>query len=412
MQSKLKILVSAYACSPYHGSEPGMGWNFVYEISKFHEVHVITEELKWKKDLERKLSESTFLNKNLNFYYITKTRNKPLRKIWPPSYYWFYRKWQKKAYKLALVLDEKENFDIVHQLNMVGFREPGYLWKMNRPFVWGPIGGMENTSLKLLSNLNLRNYIFYGIRNVINLVQISCLKRPKLAAKRNNSALISATPGNQVKIKKYWDKASYIIPEVGQQNVIDIPLIKRNYNEPFRIVWSGQHTGRKALNILIKCLSHLPERINWKLTILGAGIMTREWKKMAVDYNIDQHCDWCDWLKIEDAHRKMKESHLLCITSIMDLTSTVTLEGLSFGLPVICIDHCGFSFVVNDSCGIKIPVDYPGNLIKNFGKAITKLHDNEAYRQELSKGAFQRAKDFSWEGKIKQLNEIYFSLVK
>jgi len=25
---------------------------------------------------------------------------------------------------------------------MVGFREPGYLWQLNIPFVWGPIGGM------------------------------------------------------------------------------------------------------------------------------------------------------------------------------------------------------------------------------------------------------------------------------
>ena len=406
-----KILISAYACSPYHGSEPGMGWNFIKSLSSYHNIHVITEKNEFKNDIESYIAYNPEYKK-IKFYYIPRKHHEQLRKIWPPSYYWFYRKWQKKVYKLALALDGKENFDIVHQLNMVGFREPGYLWKMKRPFVWGPIGGMENTSLNLLFNLNIRNFIFYGIRNVINLLQLCCLKRAKLAAKRNNSALISATPGIQKKIKMYWDKASYIIPEVGQQKVIDMPLIKRYYNEPLRIVWSGQHTGGKALNILIKCLAQFPERINWKLTILGTGIMTRKWKKMAVDYNIDQHCDWCGWLKTEDAHRKMQESHLLCITSIMDLTSTVTLEGLSFGLPVICIDHCGFSYVVNDSCGIKIPVDYPGNLIKNFENAITKLHDNEVYRQVLSKGAFHRAKHFSWEGKIKQLNEIYYALVK
>jgi hypothetical protein len=26
-------------------------------------------------------------------------------------------------------------------LNMIGYREPGYLWKLNVPFVWGPMGG-------------------------------------------------------------------------------------------------------------------------------------------------------------------------------------------------------------------------------------------------------------------------------
>ena len=35
---------------------------------------------------------------------------------------------------LGLKLDKKENFDIVHQLNMVGYREPGYLWKIDFQF--------------------------------------------------------------------------------------------------------------------------------------------------------------------------------------------------------------------------------------------------------------------------------------
>jgi hypothetical protein len=42
MPKKLKLLISAYACGPNRGSEPGMGWNFVIGLGKFHEVHVIT----------------------------------------------------------------------------------------------------------------------------------------------------------------------------------------------------------------------------------------------------------------------------------------------------------------------------------------------------------------------------------
>ncbi len=41
---RLKVLLSAYSCIPNLGSEPGVGWNNVLEISKRHEVWAITIE--------------------------------------------------------------------------------------------------------------------------------------------------------------------------------------------------------------------------------------------------------------------------------------------------------------------------------------------------------------------------------
>ena len=58
MNKKLKILISCYACSPKRGSEPGMGWSFVNGLSKQHEVHVIVEKEKWKKDILEQLSKT------------------------------------------------------------------------------------------------------------------------------------------------------------------------------------------------------------------------------------------------------------------------------------------------------------------------------------------------------------------
>ena len=87
----MKILVSCYACTPYKGSEPGMGWKFVNSLSKYHELYVITET-KFKPDLERYFSEHPENQSRFHFFFIQKDRHKKLRKIWPPSYYWFYRK--------------------------------------------------------------------------------------------------------------------------------------------------------------------------------------------------------------------------------------------------------------------------------------------------------------------------------
>ena len=38
----MKILLSAYACEPGVGSEPGKGWNMAREMANHHEVWVLT----------------------------------------------------------------------------------------------------------------------------------------------------------------------------------------------------------------------------------------------------------------------------------------------------------------------------------------------------------------------------------
>ena len=409
---KLKILVSCYACSPFRGSEPGMGWSFVKGISDFHEVHVLVEQLKWESDIHKYLDEHPELKANLKFYDIKKKRRKRLRKIWPPSYYWFYKQWQQKAYQLAVKLHETEHFDLVHQLNMVGFREPGYLWKLAIPFVWGPIGGMENTNFKLLFNLPFKDFVFYSLRNLINTYQKSILIRPKKAAKRLNSMLISATEKNQLDIKKYWGVDSILIPEVGQYIALDTFVSKRKKTEPLKIIWSGQHTGGKALNILLKSLALLDTDINWELKVLGVGNMTKRWQSLSENLNIAKKCHWHGWIEKDKALAIMQTGHVLCITSIKDLTSTVTLEGLSLGLPIITIDHCGFSNVINDTCGIKIPIAYTKELSMSFKNGIEKLYHDEALRYKLAEGALKRSKDFSWDKKIMQLNNIYTKLLR
>jgi glycosyltransferase involved in cell wall biosynthesis len=409
MNKKLKILVSCYACSPKRGSEPGMGWSFVNGLSQHPVVHVIVEKEKWEKDILEELSKKP--NENLKFYFIQKKRNLLLRKIWPPSYYWYYKVWQKNAYSLAQELDEKENFDLTHQLNMVGYREPGFLWKIKKPFVWGPIGGTENVPWKLFSLFDVSGKVFYGIRNIINSFQKTFLSRPRLAAIKKPATLIAATPDIQKSIQKLWGQDSVIITEVGTVDLPNITINKREKGKPIKIVWSGQHTPGKALPILLKSLALLKDEIKWELHVLGKGSETKKWKELTKELKIQEKCIWYGWIEKSVALNVMKNAHTLVITSLKDLTSTVIIEGISLGLPIISLDHCGFSFVVNDSCGIKIPINKPSEISINIKNAITEMYDDDNYRVKLSEGAIKRAQDFSWEGKIEKLNTVYKNIL-
>lgn len=402
----MKVLVSCYACSPYQGSEPGMGWNFVNSLSRYHELHIITEG-KFEADIRRFFSENPEREKDFHFYFIWKKRHKKLRKIWPPSYYWFYKAWQKKAYKMAVGLNEKDNFDVIHQLNMVGYREPGYLWKINKPLVWGPIGGFGQVPWSLIPTMNLRGIVFYACHNIINNWQMHFMRRVRVAMKKA-AALISATADTQSAIKKIYGRESIIISEVGLVGDASKSIARRSKNEKLKICWSGLHIPRKSLNLLLDALA-ICGSDNIELHVIGEGSETNRWKRMAHKLKLD-NVVWHGWVERADAIKIMHGCHLFCITSLSDLTSTVILEALSYGLPVIALDHCGFSSVLTENCGIKIAITNKKQVVSDIGKAIMKLESDEDLRYKLAQGAQQRALEYNWEDKAKTISKIYESV--
>jgi hypothetical protein len=90
-----KILISAYACSPYSGSEPGMAWNFISELSKHNEIHVITELNSNKNQIEKYLKNNSNFSNNIQFFYVPIYFN-IFYHLFPPLFYIFYKSWQKK----------------------------------------------------------------------------------------------------------------------------------------------------------------------------------------------------------------------------------------------------------------------------------------------------------------------------
>lgn len=358
-------------------------------------------------DIERYLTEHPEFPKTVHFIFLKFQFNQFLRKIWPPSYYWYYRYWHKKAYDLAVKLHHEVNFDIAHQLTMVGFREPGYLWKLGIPFVWGPVGGMGFFPWQFLHKVGLHGAIFYLGYNLYNFLQMRFMKRPKIAARIAGCGLMTATQENQTCAHYYWGCPSTIIPEVGLPHLPVTDINQRNLREPLRIVWTGLHEARKALNLGLDALNICRSDINWELHILGNGPRKNTWMRQAESRGIFKRTFFHGWLSRDQALKVMSRAHVMLITSLRDLTSTVTIEALALGLPIVCLDHCGFADVINEYCGIKVPVTKYNQVVKGLAKALESLADDEILRQKLAKGALARAQMYSWENKIDMLCHIY-----
>lgn len=414
LQKKLSVLVIAYACNPYRGSEHGVGWGWLGMIAENHEVCCIVSKDD-ENDIEKFCRDNpTSPYTQVEFVFVEHQWNRTINRVFPPYYLWqFRRQWQRDAFHAAKKLHERRRFALCHLVTYVGYRVPGEFYKLDCPFVWGPIGGLENTAWSLLPIMGLRGTVHYGLRNIINSCHKRYLHEPKQAFKKAaaEGAVISATGEVKREIEKWYGVDSTVICEVGPPRHNHPPtLALRTGEEPFRIAWSGQLLPGKALPVLLEALSRLGEsHSTWCLSVLGDGPCRDSWKRRADRLGLSNRITWHGHVPRSDVLETLKRAHAFVITSLKDLTSSVLLESLAAGLPVVCPDHCGFSSVVTDECGVKVPVGSLTQMAKHYASALRSIMEDEEWRRALSTGALKRAHEFSWSTKTKTLNALYSS---
>ena len=403
----LKVLVNAYACSPDMGSEPGMGWNWCSHIAKYCELHIITEG-EFRDRIESVLPTLP-QGQNMHFYYLPVADN--VRKMcWNQGdwrFYYYYRQWQKRALEKAKEICQQEHIDIIHQLNMIGFREPGLLWKIKGPkYVWGPIGGLINIPVNYLWHSSKKQSLKTVIKKWISALQIRYSYNVRQAVKRSD-ILIGSTNEEANTIHKIYKKDTLQMNETGtfvQQEKIDHHF---STDASFNIIWVGRFILTKQLELALKTLALLKEKPQIKLHIVGTGQSEPAYKAMAASLGLSASCIWHGQTGNKEVQRLMQNSDLFFFTSVAEATSTVILEAISNGLPILCFDAFGFSSIVDEQIGLKIPFTSPEQSVRDFAEKIIYLYHHRDLLTIMSENCKQRAEELSWDNKAKQMVELY-----
>jgi glycosyltransferase involved in cell wall biosynthesis len=404
MTKRLKVLLCCYSCDPGRGSEPGMGWNFAKSISAHHDAHVIVET-KYKQPLDEYASKHPEEFENMTFYFVSRKRWKLLRKILPVSYYWTYREWMKKAYDLAVDLDKKNDFDLTHMITLSGYREPSLFWKLPKPFIWGPIGGLSDSPWCLLPVLGIRGAFSLYLRNIANGLQkrygVACRK-----AAAHAHTILTKTKQDVEDIRNFWNKDSQILTEVGFETRHQTYEPQAHEpGTPLEVCWAGVHEPRKNLELLLHALTLCKEPM--RVHVMSKGWRTPIYKKLAAKLGVADKVIFHGFLPREESFKVMSSSHVFVITSVRDDTPTVLFEAFRYGLPVIAIDHAGFGAILDDTCGCKIPIHSFKQVVADYAKHLDYLATHEEERRKKSQGALDICKKFTWEKKMEFLNQVY-----
>jgi glycosyltransferase involved in cell wall biosynthesis len=405
-----RLLLVAYLCSPCRGSEQGVGWQRAVQAARFMDTWVLCKQQRSEEDIARFLAENGPIP-GLRFSYLPLTAPELLLKDIPGFYYLVYHLWQRRAYRRALALHRELAFDLAHQVTIGSFREPGYLWKLGIPFLWGPIGGTQNYPAAMFPMAGPRGTIAESARTLLNRLQLRLTPRIRKAVARADILLAANSTGVRDLERRFHRRATLEL-DVGCTALgPDKPPRGQGSERELRILWSGVFGHRKALHILLHALAGVGPPPAYTLRILGSGPLERRWRRLARRLGVERRCQWLGWLTHAEAHGHYLWADVFAFTSLRDTCGTVVLEALSNGVPVICLDHQGAGDVVTPSSGVKIPVTDPATVIRGFRQALIDLGTHPARLDELSRGARERAREYLWDRKGEKMAALYRSVI-
>jgi glycosyltransferase involved in cell wall biosynthesis len=405
------ILLLTYDISPYRGSESSIGWNFVKEMSKHNRLIVLygqhkTDIVDYLK--KNQLSNVTFINNPEEYQVVGHSM------LTDVKFYLHYKKWHKQAYEMAKKIISEEQIDIVHYLNPSGFKDPGYLWKIDKPYLWGPITAVHNFPLPLYKPLTLyEKFHSFFFRRLFHNALFRFDPLVRKAIKRCD-VIGAATPRSKEMLLSVHKKDSFYLPENGITKIERNTPIVLMPGQKLELIWVGVLNTRKNLILLLEAMNLMREKFSDKviLHVVGDAYLRPRWEKYVHDNYFDDMVIWHGHIPRDEVQQLFLNSHLHIITSLSESTTTVIWEAMSKAIPTMSLDHCGMSAVICEKCGIKIKIKPYKFVVREIADNLLRIIDNPHEIKRLSEGVIECAQKYTWDKRCEFFNRQYEATVE
>lgn len=395
----MRILLSAYACRPNAGSEPGCGWNWATHLAaRGIEVHALVAKRN-QEAIEAGLRANAI--PNLHFTYVAVPYE------WTKKNEAFhYVCWQVAALKAARELAGKFEFQLAHHVTYASVHVPSPLWRLGIPVVYGPVGGGQTAPTRMLpyfgvekSRERLRSSATRALR--FSPFHRQWLRRMSfvLAANRDTLSVVRALGCRNTSLMcDTAIPADYFAEE---------PRRFEERGRALRLLWVGRMLTRKALPLALDALKEV--QANVMLTIAGDGMDPQSVHQMIQDRNLQCKVFWKGSRLTETELRRAYAEHdAMLFTSLRDSFGSQVLEAMAMGVPIITLDLHGAHDWVPDDASLKVVVGSPTETVRNLASAIEKYALlPPAARSQMSMHAWKFAKTQSWAARAEFCERLY-----
>jgi len=408
---RLRVLASAYACNPLsslqlHPGEDIAGWRLVEQISRFHDVWVISHSYN-RAGVEKGLKEKNLPHVKFYFYHLPSWLRFLSRIEFGKRIYYYL--WQLGAWKLAENLNRKVHFDLAHHLTFGNDWIPSFIGALLPiPFVLGPVGGGQKTPRGLRKEYSLYGRFAESARNIAQWFGRRDYFR-RLGLEKARAILVcnqetEAMIPNRLKGKIFLFPVNGILEEDIRFDIDPPPD-----HGIFRVLTAGRMHRLKGFALAIKSFSlFLKKYPGSEFLLIGDGPEGRRLRKLVHDLSLEDKVKIIPWLPRNELLKTMFSSHVVVFPSFRDGGGAVVVEAMAAGRPVVCLDSGGPGFHVQPEWGIKISPNSSEAVIKEMADALEKLFLDKALRKSLGLQAKQRVEEFYlWDRLGERLQGIY-----
>jgi len=388
----MKLLLSAYACEPDRGSEPGVGWHWVLELARLgHDVWVLT-----RANNQQAIQRASPNLRNVSFIYYDLPNWLAKLKKKAPILQFYYFLWQWGAYRTARELHRQEQFDLVQHLTFGVFRHPSFMGRLGIPFIFGPVGGGERTPFRLRMDYGVKGHLVDAVRDLAN---VGARWNPWLHETLGAAHLILAkTPHTRMALpRRYHHKVRDAI-EIGVTGAAASPQ-STSYDRGIKFLFVGRFLFWKGMQYGLRALARLLQDVpSARLTMVGAGPERRRWRRLCQTLEIAHAVEWNGWMHQSELGSVYGSHHVLLFPSLHDSSGGVVLDAMSCGLPVVCFDLGGPGVLVTKNSGIAVTTAGRSQqqLVAALAEAMKVLADQPDTLRAVQLGALARARELTW----------------
>jgi glycosyltransferase involved in cell wall biosynthesis len=198
----------------------------------------------------------------------------------------------------------------------------------------------------------------------------------------------------------------YTIPNATDFKIIDKKEIHLSF-ELNNLLFVGRLTEEKNVDSIIHALYLLKNKsINFK--IVGEGEYKKKLINLIKELNLNKRVIFLGELNRKNLYKEYLKSDLVILPSKYECFSSVLLEAMATGVPIIASDIPGTRNVIKNG--------HNGLLVKptpeKIAEAIDKLIKNPKLREKLARNGLKEVKKYSWDKIVEQTERVYEEVLR
>ncbi len=412
--ARLRVLLSAYACLPGWGTEPGVGWNTARLMARHHDVWLLTYA-GFRKAIEAELAERPVPGLRVVYHRLPREDARHVEDgEWRTGFaeQGHYYAWQVTASFVARRLHARVGFQVAHHVTFVKYWAPSAVSGVGVPFVWGPVGGGESAPRAFYPTFSAEGLRYERRRDAAR----SLFERDPLVRRTARRAGLSFATTEETRMRmealgtRHADVRSAIgLPAEEIERLAGCPPPR---DGPVRFVAMGRLLAFKGYRFALEAFAAARgaggPMSDAELWILGDGPERAGLEVLARDLNLGDSVRMPGHLPRDEAFAMLCTSHALVHPSLHESGGGVCLEAMAAGRPVVGFDLGGTSLHVDQDAGILVPAMAPAPAVAGLARAMVEVaSDPERSRAMGEAGRATVRRRFAWEDRIADMAGRY-----